>query len=205
MQTYRLTSAQDNITGNYRQVGYISVEDVASRITQLGLLALITVGMGFAFLSLARNFGQLPANFKIGPVEIVVGLIVFVTTSVGQEWMHVLILRHYGAKAKFEIGNNGIIYISVPEFGLRRNSLIVTGLTPLIALTALSLLGIWLFQGTPWVALFALMAVVNAGVSTADLWVVALLLRYPSRAWTVDDGHGMRVLMPMESGTSRDS
>ncbi len=93
---------------------------------------------------------------------------------------------------------NGLPYLSVKGYGLRRNSLIVAALTPLVVLTALALLGIWLLQGTGWVALFALVAVVNAAASASDLWVVALLLRYPSRALTLDDGRGMRVLVRME-------
>lgn len=202
METYRLAAAQDNLTGDYRQVGYISVENVASRIGQVWLLAFITAGMALAFASLARNIGKLPSSFHVGPVEIAIGIVVFLLTAVAQEWMHILVLRHYGAKPRLGIfRNNGLVYISLPEYGLRRNSLIVTALTPLIVLTCLAVLGIWLFQGTPWTAVFALIAVVNAGASTSDLWVIALLLRYPSRAWTVDDGHGMRILMPMESAT----
>ncbi len=198
MKTYRLTSAQDHGMGNYWQVGYIGVEGVASQITHISLLALITGGAALAFISLARNFGQLPASFRIGPVETIIGVIVFLGTAIAQEWMHVLVLRHYGGRPRFGIFRNGLTYIAMPEYGLRRNSLIMTALTPLIVLTCLALLGMWLSRGTPWTALVALMAVVNAAASSADLWVVALLLRYPSRAWTVDDGHGMRVLMPME-------
>ncbi len=77
--------------------------------------------------------------------------------------------------------------------------MIMTALAPLILLTGLSLLGIGLFQGTVWVALFALIAVTSAGASTSHLWVIAHLLRYPSSAWIVDDEHGMRILLPMES------
>ncbi len=200
MKTYRLTSAQDHVVGNFRQVGYISVEGIASRIAHISMLAAITGGMAYLFIYLARNFGRLPADFKIGPLEIVVGIVAFALTAIAQEWMHVLILRAYGAKPKFGIfRNNGLVYISVPDYGFRRNSLIVTALIPLVVLTALSLVGIWLFQGTPWVALFALIAVVNAAASSADLWVVAMLLRYPSRAWAVDDERGgMCILLPME-------
>ncbi len=203
METYRLTAAQDNRTGEYRQVGYISVEGVATEITQIGLLALITGGMAYVFFALARHLGRLPAGFRVGPVEIVVGVIAFVATFVTQEWMHILVLRQYGAQPRVGIlRSNGLFYISVPDYALRRNSLIVAALAPLILLTALGLLGIWLFQGTAWVALFALMAVLNAGASTGDLWVVALLLRYPRTAWMLDDGHGMRVLLPVDSAST---
>ncbi len=199
MDTYRLTSAQDNVTGEYRQVGYIGVEGIASQFTQIGILAGVTGLMGIAFFFLARGMGKLPADFSVGTSEIVIGLLAFMLTAIAQEGMHVLILRRYGARPRFGImRNSGLPYLSIPDYGLRRNALIVTALTPLVVLTALSLLGIWLFQGTPWVALFALIAVVNAAASSSDLLFTALLLRYPSTAWIADDGHGMRVLMPME-------
>lgn len=198
METYRLTAAQDNRTGNYSQVGYIRVQDVATWIMQLPFLALITGVMGYGFMALARGFGRLPASFHVGPGEAAIGVVVFVVTIVAQESMHLLILRSYGARPRLGIlGGNGAIFITIPEYGLRRNSLILTALAPLVLITCLALVGIWLLQGTAWVALLALMAVVNAGASTSDLWVVALLLRYPSSAWAVDAGFGMRVLMPM--------
>jgi hypothetical protein len=203
MDTYRLTAAQDNLTGDYRQVGYISVEGLATNITQIGVLAIITTAAAFAFVALARNLGRLPASFQIGPLEIGIGLVIFVATLVTQEWMHVLVLRHYGARPKLGFfRNNGIFYISIPEYGLRRNSLIVAALAPLVLLTGLPLLAIWLFQGTAWVALFALIAAVNAAASSSDLLMVALLLRYPSTAWIVDDEHGMRVLLPLASASA---
>jgi hypothetical protein len=41
METYHLTSAQDNVTGVYRQVAYIQVVDEAARMNQIWLLAFI--------------------------------------------------------------------------------------------------------------------------------------------------------------------
>jgi hypothetical protein len=199
METYFLTSAQDNVTGEYRQVDYMRVEDEASRMAQIWLLVFIGSVAGIAFVFLARNFGRLPASFKIGPFEIIIGILATLATLVTQTWMYGLLLHHYGAKPKFGIFRNNVIaYISAPGFGLRRNSIIVTALTPLIALTGLALLGIWLLQGTAWVALFAIIAVVSAGASTSHLWMIANLLRYPSSVWTVDDEHGMRILLPIE-------
>lgn len=198
METYRLNAAQDNAIGEYRQVGYVNVGDVASRVTQIWLLLAIVFVTAYAFYFLARNLGKLPAGFRIGLAEAVIGFVVFLATIALQEWMHVLILRRYGARPEFRLfRHNAIAYISIGEYGLRRNTLILVALTPLVLVTCLALLGIWLFQGTAWVALFALIAVVNAAASTSDVWVTALLLRYPSSAWTVDDEDGMRILMPM--------
>jgi hypothetical protein len=198
METYNLTSAQDNVTGEYREVRYVRMGDIASRLTQIWLLGAIVFGMAYAFSIIARDFGKLPASFRVGLPEIAAGFVVFLGTIALQEWMHVLVLRRYGVRPEFGLfRNNAIAYISVDGYGLRRNTVIVAALTPLVLLTSLSLLAIWLFQGTSWVALFALIAVVNAGAATSDLWVVAILLRYPSSAWTVDDKDGMRILMPM--------
>lgn len=66
-------------------------------------------------------------------------------------------------------------------------------------LIGLAVLGIWLVQGTAWVALFSLITVVSAMVSTSHLWELVKRFRYPSSAWVVDDEHGMRILLPMEN------
>lgn len=199
METYHLTSAQDNVTGEYRQVDYIRVEDEASRMNQIWLLGFIVVVVTVAFVYLARNFGKLPPNFQIGTSEIVIGIIVIFATLMTQAWMYGLVLSHYGAKPQFGVFRKNVIaYISAPGYGLRRNSIIVTALLPLAVLVGLALLGIWLTKGTAWVALFALIAVVSAGASTSHLWEIVRLLHYPSSAWAVDDEHGMRILLPME-------
>jgi len=111
METYRLTSAQDNVTGEYRQVGYMRMENEVSRMMQFWLWVFITAAAGFGFSFLARNFGNLPESFQIGTSEIVLGVIMFVVTLVIHEGMHGLVLRRYGAR---------------PEFGLFRNRAIAT-------------------------------------------------------------------------------
>jgi membrane protein YdbS with pleckstrin-like domain len=187
------------VTGEYRQVGYMKMEDEVSKMMQFWLWVFITAVAAFVFSFLARNFGKLPESFQIGTSETAIGVVVFVATLVIHEWMHGLILRRYGARPEFRLfQNKAIATITIQGYGLRRNTLILVALTPLVVLTCLALLGIWLAQGTHWVALFALIAIVNAGATITDLWVIAILLRYPSSAWTVDDKDGMRILMPME-------
>ncbi len=198
METYHLSSAQDSVTGEYRQMDYIRTQDAASRMTDFWLLVGVSCVAAVALYFLAWNFGKLPSSFQVGIQEFVIGVVASIAALLVQVWMHVLILQFYGAKPELGVFRNGIAYISVLGFGLRRNSVIVAALIPPVVLIGLSLIGVWVVQGTPWVALFALIAVVNAGVSTSHLGVIATLLRYPSSAWTVDDGHGMRILMPMD-------
>lgn len=199
METYHLTSAQDNLTGQYRQVGYMKNKEEASRFLQFWFWVVITAAAGLAFFILARNLGKLPEGFHIGAAKVGIGVIVFLGTIMLHEGLHALILRWYGARPKVELFKNNVLStLTAPGYGLRRNTLIVVVLTPLVVLTVLAVLGIWLTQGTEWVALFALVAVVNLLAAIGDLWLVGILLRYPSSSWTVDDKEGMLILAPME-------
>ncbi len=199
MESYHLTSAQDNFIGEFRQVGYLKFGEEASRIMQFWLWATISAVAAFVFYYLIREFGKMPLGFHIGVAEIVIGLIVVVATLVIHELIHALVMIRYGARPKFEMSQHNIVAtITAQGYGFRRNTVILVALTPLIVLTCFALLGIWLFQGTYWVALFALIAVINAGSSISDFWLVRILLHYPSNTWTVDEKEGMQILLPVE-------
>lgn len=174
LETYHLTSAQDNLTGEFRQVGYMKFENEASRIMQFWFWAFIAIMATFVFYFLARVFGKLPEGFRIGTSEIVIGIIVIAATLVIHEWIHALTMRRYGARPEFGMSRNKVVAtITAPGYGFRRNTVIL-------------------------VALFALIAVVNAASAVNDFWIIGFLLRYPNNAWAVDDKDGMRILMPKE-------
>ncbi len=199
METFTVNSAQDNATGEYRQVGFINGDEIGSRIMQIWYLVVITAVAALVFFFLARSLGKLPAAFRIGSRELGIGGIVLVITVLIHEGMHILILRGYGVKPKITLFQNKVLAtITVPGYGFRRNTVILEEITPLLVLTCLALLGIWLGRGTPWAALFALVGMVNAVASIGDLWLTAALLRYPPHAWTVNDAGGIRILMPVE-------
>lgn len=194
-----MTSAQDNATGEYRQVGYMKFENEASRLLQFWPWIFISIALTFAFFYLARILGKLPENFRLGYPEIVIGIVAFIATLVVHESIHVLAMRRYGVRPKIGLTRNKVIAtITVPGYGFHRNTVIWTALAPLITLTVIAVLGMLLFQGTPWVALFALIGIVNTGSAIADMWMVGILLRYPSSAWTVDEEDGTRILLPVE-------
>jgi len=41
-----------------------------------------------------------------------------------------------------------------------------------------------------------LWAIVNASTACADVWIAALLLRYPATVYVVDEWNGLRILVP---------
>ena len=71
-------------------------------------------------------------------------------------------------------------------------------LAPLVGLSCLMILAMFLLQGTNWVALLAIWAAVNGSGALGDLWLVSLALRYPKTALVVDEKNGIRVFVRKE-------
>jgi hypothetical protein len=57
-------------------------------------------------------------------------------------------------------------------------------------------LGIFLLAGNSIVWVLTLWAIVNASAANVDVWITALVLRYPSSAYVIDEQDGMRILLP---------
>jgi len=72
----------------------------------------------------------------------------------------------------------------------------MSALAPIVILSIVSCLAILIQAGTLYVWGWALWATANAGLSTGDLGVAVLLLRYPKNAFIVDDQAGARVFLP---------
>ncbi|MHB1295748.1 MAG: DUF3267 domain-containing protein [Anaerolineae bacterium] len=87
-------------------------------------------------------------------------------------------------------------YATAPGHAFTRAQYVVVGLTPLVGLTLLALLGMYLLAGTFWVVFFALCATLNAAGAVGDLWLLGIVMRYPSSALLVDERDGTRVLLP---------
>jgi hypothetical protein len=89
-----------------------------------------------------------------------------------------------------------MLYATSPGFSYRRNSYIAISLAPLVVLSALVVLGMWLMQGTLWVALLAVCGAFNASGAIGDVWITTIVLRYAPTARIVDERDGIRVFLP---------
>jgi len=56
-------------------------------------------------------------------------------------------------------------------------------------------LGIFLLASRSIVWVLALLAIVYASAANADIWITALVVRYHSSAYVVDEQDGMRILL----------
>jgi hypothetical protein len=87
-----------------------------------------------------------------------------------------------------------VFYATAPGYGFRRNAYVAVALAPLVLISALSVLAMWLLHGTNWVALPALIGALNGAGAAGDLWMAGVVLRYPPQVYVVDERDGMRVL-----------
>lgn len=196
--TNRPIRSADALPADYSEVLYWRVTATAARIIAaqvLGLAAFVVFGVLFS--ALAVSLGQAPASLQFGLLEagwVVAGLVV---TIVLHELTHGLVMRWFGARPTYGVLWKALaFYATSPGYAFPRQAFIVIALAPLVGLSGLVVAGLWLWQGTAWVALLAICGVINAGGAIGDLWMTAIVLRYPASAYVMDERDGIRVFLP---------
>ena len=113
------------------------------------------------------------------------------------ELTHGMAMQIFGAKPKFGILWKGLMfYATSPEYAYHRNNYVVIALAPLIFISILAVLGIWLLQGTLWIALLGICGTLNASGAVGDMWITMIVLRYANTAYVIDERDGIRLFLP---------
>ena len=183
---------------DYTEALYWRITEDRSRLLKITFTALplaIVSSLGFGWM--AGRYGQ-AAHLGWGTREgvIFVGGI-FVVLAI-HEMTHGILMRTFGAHPRFGFWTaGGMFYAKAPGHVFTRWNYLVIVLGPLTILSLLACGGILLLSGTPLVWFPALWAVVNASAANADVWITAVILRYPATACVVDEADGLRVLLPL--------
>lgn len=201
MDTYTPSGSQDHTQGEFRQVLYWKLTDSLARMAWIQLFGFIVFLLsGGLFLVLAFRLGKMPPAFEINTPAILVALAGMVGIIILHEIVHGLTMRLFGARPIYGVLWKGLaFYATSPGFAFRRNAYLVVALAPFVLLSLLSVLAIFLLQGTTWVMLVVVCAVINASGAAGDLWMAGILLRYPHMAYVVDERDGMRILLPLDN------
>lgn len=118
-------------------------------------------------------------------------------TFVLHELTHGLAMWMFGASPKYGIIWKGLmLYATSPGHAYHLNNYLAIALASFIFISALVVLGIWLLQGTLWVALLAICGIINASGAIGDLWMTMIVFRYPASAYVMDERDGIRVFLP---------
>ena len=184
---------------DYEEVLYWRVTGKPTRVIILQIVALISlVIFGFVFLGLAVSLGKLPTQFAFGLSEIGAVLLGVLLAMGLHELTHGLTMQLFGAKPKYGILWKGLmLYATSPGYAYPRNNFIVIALAPLVVISTLVIIGMWLLQGTLLVPLLALCGIFNASGAVGDMWMTMIVLRYPATAYVMDERDGLRIFLPI--------
>jgi hypothetical protein len=190
--------ASGTLPDNYQEVLSWKLTEKPMRVIAMNILGVfLFVIFGWIFSWLAFNLGKLDGEFRISLSMIGLALAGVLLTSVLHELTHSLAMRMFGAKPKYGMMWQGFFYVATPGYAYHRNSLVVISLAPLVCLSILAVLGMWLLQGTLWVALLGLCGALNASGAVGDMWITMMIvLRYPPTAYVMAERDRMRVFLP---------
>jgi hypothetical protein len=182
---------------DYQEVLSWKVTGKPMRVIVLNIIGiLLFVVYGMIFSRLAFSVGKMPSEgaFRIGLSEIGLTLVGIALTLFLHELTHGLTMQVFGASPKYGIIWKGLmLYATSPGYAYRRNNYVVIALAPLVLISILVVLGMWLLQGTLWVVLLGLCGAVNASGAIGDMWITMVVLRYPATAYVMDERDGIRV------------
>jgi len=116
------------------------------------------------------------------------------------EACHGLAMYWYGARPRFGFmrAGEGLVafYTTAPGYAFHRSAYLVISLAPLVGVSALALIELGLVREATWAGLFTVILAGNLAGSIGDLWMVLIILRYPSEAYVMDERDGMRLYLP---------
>jgi hypothetical protein len=191
--------ASGTLPDNYQEVRYWTITGKPMRVIAMNILSVfLFVIFGRIFSWLAFSLGKLPSEgeIKLGLSEIGLVLAGAILTLVLHELTHGLAMQMFGAKPKYGILWQGMLYATSPGYSYHRNNYVVIALAPFVFLSILFILGMWLLQGTLWVALLGICGIFNAAGAIGDMWITTIVLRYAAAAYVMDERDGMRVFLP---------
>ncbi len=182
---------------HYHEVLYWQITQSSWRLTVVNVLSLpVAVLMGLVFFGWAAVLNQMPYNLRFSLAELLLVLPALALTLVLHELLHGLAMAVFSARPRYGIFWQGLmLYATAPGYAFRRNDYMVVILAPLVTLSLAAMAAIILVP--PFVAvLLALCATTNGAGAVADLWILGITLRYPARAFVVDERDGMRIFLP---------
>ncbi len=190
--------APGTLPDNYQEALSWKVTDKPDRAIYLNIISLfLFIVFGVLFFSIAIRLGQLPSGGQFGLGEIGLILAGYLLTLAAHELTHGLSMRIFGAKPRYGIIWKGsMLYATSPGYAYRRNNYLVIALAPLIFISILVILGMWLLQGTLWVILLGICGTINTSGSVGDMWITKIVLRYPNTAYVIDERDGIRLFLP---------
>jgi hypothetical protein len=191
------TASSGSLPDDYQEVLYWTITGNPWRVILLQILAVpLCILAVIFFFGLAFRLGGLPSLLTFGVGEIGIVIVAIVLAIILHELTHGIAMQVFGAQPRYGVlWKQGMFYATAPGYAFRRNEYVQIALAPLVVLSVLFTLGIWLLSGTFWVVVFVIAGVINASGAIGDLWITMIVLRYPVTAYVIDEKDGIRVFL----------
>ena len=188
-----------SLPSRYHEVLYWRITEQRHRLVILNLLSIpLTIVAGLALTWIATQIGGLLALKRLEPTagELVILIIAIALTLLLHELAHGLTMQAFGARPQYGILPQALaFYATAPGYAFTRNQYLLVTLAPLISLSLLSIIGMALFSASNVVVLLIVCATLNASGASGDVWMAALVARYPRAAYVIDERDGMRICL----------
>ena len=180
----------------YKEALYWKINEEPSRFVITNFLPiLLAILFGIGFYIFIQVFGGSP-QLALSNQELLIFLIGIPIVIALHEFVHGIVMQSFGARPRYGFWKKGLMfYAKAPGYAFKRNQYALIVLAPLLSLSVLICLGIFLLASNSIVWVLALWAIVNASAANADVWITALVLRYPSSAYVIDERDGIRILL----------
>jgi hypothetical protein len=185
---------------DYEEVVHLVVTDPAQigRLNLWGLALIVPfVALTLGWAALLTRWGLYEGQFGWSAWA---GLLAIALVVPLHEGVHGLAIRwaghtpRYGAKfvtlARVKIPY--IFYATADQALFRRHEFIVIALAPVVVLTIAGLLAMMALPAS-WGPLLIVAVIFNGSGAAGDLWMTAIVLRYPESALVRDEADGIRV------------
>lgn len=185
-------------TDNMNEVLYWKLSGSWGRVFAVNflgfLLLVLTILLSFWWASLWHPVGTTVAWTGVDALWLLGSLLL---TVVLHEFMHGMAIRYFGGKPSYGFVWKGLMfYATASGHPFQRNDYIGVALAPLILGSLLGAILLALPLSGTVVNIIALCAAINAAGAVGDLWISAVVLRYPQSAYVVDERDGMRLFLP---------
>lgn len=189
----------------YIQVLYWRISEKLSRVLLINLLSIpFLVLWGSVFFRLASAISSThPAAEDSTSLNLLPFLMALLLTPVLHELVHGLSMRIFGARPKYGfLWKLLAFYATSPGYAYPRWQYLTIALAPLVVLSLAAVVLMLLLAGSGLVTVIAITATLNATGATGDVWMAALVLRYPPYAYMMDERDGVRIFLPGEENPS---
>ncbi len=193
-------TSPSNMPPGYHHAGYWQLSGHRGRLIAVNLLSLLLfIAAGYVFGGLAVSLGHLPESMVFNTGTFLLLLAGVILTLALHELAHALPMRLSGARPVFGfLPRQLLLTTSAPGHVFSRGQYLLTLLAPLIGFSLISLALLLLLAGSAWPALVAFCAALNVAGAAGDLWLAAVVLRSPARAYFLDERDGVHIFVPGE-------